>query len=67
MIKISGENQIPSKLVPLASNELSAALTMASIRFSRFPDDAKKAAVCPLDKGGPNRTVERNSLPVNVL
>ena len=27
----------------------------------------KKAAVCPLDKGEPNRTVERNFRPVSVL
>ena len=38
-----------------------------SIRNSRFPDGAKKAAVCPLDKGEPNRIVERNFRPVSVL
>ena len=38
-----------------------------SIQNSRFPDDAKKAAVCPLDKGEPNRIVERNFRPVSVL
>ena len=41
----TGEDQIPPKLVSLASNELSSALTMAincSIRNSRFPDDAKR-------------------------
>ena len=38
-----------------------------SIRNSRFPDDAKKAAVCPLDKGEPNHIVERTFHPVNVL
>ena len=68
--KSTGEDQIPPKLVFLASNELSAALTTAincSIRNSRFPDDAKKAAVCPLDKGEPNRTEERNFRPVSVL
>ena len=68
--KSTGEDQIPPKLVSLASNELSSALTMAincSIRNSRFPDDAKKAAVCPLDKGEPNRIVERNFRPVSVL
>ncbi len=68
--KSTGEDQIPPKLVSLASNELSVALTMAincSIRNSRFPDDAKKAAVCPLDKGEPIRTVERNFRPVSVL
>ena len=38
-----------------------------SIRNSRFPDDAKKAAVCPLDKEEQIRTVERNFRPVSVL
>ena len=68
--KSTGEDQIPPKLVSLASNELSAALTMAiscSIRNSSFPDDAKKAAVCPFDKGEPNRMVEWNFRPVSVL
>ena len=68
--KSTGEDQIPPKLVSLASNELSATLTTAincSIRNSRFPDDAKQVTVCPLDKGEPNRTVERNFPPVSVL
>ena len=38
-----------------------------SIQNSRFPDDAKIAAVGPLDKGQPIRTVERNFRPVSVL
>ena len=38
-----------------------------SIRNSRFPDNAKEAAACPLDKGEPHRTVERNFRPVSVL
>ena len=68
--KSTGEDQIPPKLVSLAANELTSTLTTAincSIRNSRFPNDAKKAAVCPLDKGEPNRTVERNFRPVSVL
>ena len=68
--KSTGEDKIPPKLVSLAANELTNILTMAvncSIRNSRFPNDAKKAAVCPLDKGEPNRTVERNFRPVSVL
>ena len=68
--KSTGEDQIPPKLVSLAANELTNTLTTAinsSIRNSRFPNDAKKAAVCPLDKGEPNRTVERNFRPVSVL
>ena len=68
--KSTGEDKIPPKLVSLAANELINILTTAvncSIRNSRFPNDAKKAAVCPLDKGEPNRTVERNFRPVSVL
>ena len=54
----------------LASNELSAVLTIpmnCSIQNSCFPDDATKAAVCPLDKGEPNCIVERYFHPVSVL
>ena len=68
--KSTGEDKIPPKLVSLAANELTNILTTAvncSIRHSRFPNDAKKAAVCPLDKGEQNRTVERNFRPVSVL
>ena len=68
--KSTGEDKIPPKLVSLAANELTSNLTTAincSIRNSRFPNDAKIAAVCPLDKGEPNRTVERNFRPVSVL
>ena len=68
--KSTGEDKIPPKLVSLAANELTNTLTMAincSIRNSRFPNDAKKAAVCPLDKGESDRTVERNFRPVSVL
>ena len=64
------EDKIPPKLVSLAANELTNTLTMAincSIRNSRFPNDAKKAVVCPSDKGESNRTVERNFRPVSVL
>ena len=38
-----------------------------SIRNFGFPENAKKAAVCPLDKGKSNRTAERNFHPVSVL
>ena len=38
-----------------------------SIRNFCFPNDAKKVAVCPSDKGESNRTVERNFRPVSVL
>ena len=37
------------------------------IRNSVFPQNAKTAAVCPLDKGEPIRTVEKNYRPVSVL
>ena len=38
-----------------------------SIRNFKFPQNAKTAAVCPLDKGEPVRTVERNYRPVSIL
>ena len=49
--KSTGEDQIPTKLVSLAANELTNTVTTTincSIRNSRFPNDAKKAAVYPL-------------------
>ena len=58
--KSMGEDQIPPKLVLLAADELAAPLTDAinsSIRNYRVPDNGKRAAVCPLDKGEANRTV----------
>ena len=68
--KSTGVDQIPPKLVSLAANELTVPLTNAincSIRNFRFPENAKNAAVCPLDKGESNRTAERNVRPVSVL
>ena len=68
--KSTGVDQIPPKLVSLAANELTNTLTTAincSIRNFRFPVDAKKAAVCPLDKGESNRTLERNFRLVSAL
>ena len=68
--KSTGVDQIPPKLVSLASNELAVPLSNAincSIHKFTFPQNAKTAAVCPLDKGGPIRTVERNYHPVSVL
>ena len=68
--KSTGEDKILPKLVSLAANELANALTSAinsTIRNSCFPNDAKKAAVCPLDKGEQNRPAERNFRPVSVL
>ena len=68
--KSTGVDQIPSKLVHLASDELASPLTEAincSIRNSIFPQNAKTAAVCPLDKGEPIRTAEKKYRPVSVL
>ena len=68
--KSAGEDRIPSKLVLLAADELALPLTNAinnSIRSYRFPNNAKRAAVCPLNKGEANRTVERNFRPVSIL
>ena len=68
--KSTGVDQIPPKLVSLASDDLAVPLTNAincSIRNFIFPQNAKTAAVCPLDKGEPIRTVERNYRPVSIL
>ena len=59
--KSTGEDQIPPKLALLTAEELTVPLTDAincSICNYRFPDNGKRAAVCPLDKGEANRTVE---------
>ena len=64
------EDNIPPKLVSLASVELTAPLTNAinsSIRNSQFLEREKRASVCPLDKGEQDETVERNIRPVSVL
>ena len=68
--KSTGEDKIPPKLVHLAADELTIPLTMAinnSLKYNRFPEKGKRAAVCPLDKGESNRTVEKNFRPVSVL
>ena len=68
--KSTGEDQIPPKSVSLAAAELEIPLTNAinmSIRSCKFPDKAKRVAVCPLDKGESDPTVERNFRPVSVL
>ena len=68
--KSTGEGQIPPKLVLLAADELALPLTNAinsSIRNYSFPNNGKRAAVCPLDKGEANRTVERNFRPISIL
>ena len=66
----TGEDKIPPKLVKLAAESLIAPLTNAinsSIRSSIFPDEAKRAAVTPLDKGGKDKTTMGNYRPVSVL
>ena len=68
--KSTGVDQIPPKLVSLASDDLAIPLTNAincSIRNFKFSQNAKTAAVCPLDKGEPVRNVERNYRPVSIL
>ena len=68
--KSTGEDQIPPKLVHLAADELTAPLTFAinsCLQNHRFPDRGKRTAVCPLDKGEVNHTVEKNFRPVSVL
>ena len=68
--KSTGVGPIPAKHVSLASGDLGMPLTNAinySTRNSMFAQNAKTAAVCPLDKGGPVRTVERSYRPVSTL
>ena len=68
--KSTGEDQIPPKLVHLAADELTAPLTFAinsCLQNHRLPDRGKRAAVCPLDKGEVNRTVENIFRTVSVL
>ena len=66
----TGEDKIPPKLVKLASQYLVQPLTNAinsSIRSCVFPNNAKRAAITPLDKGGKDKTVIGNYRPVSVL
>ena len=68
--KSTGVDQIPPKLVSLASDDLAVPFTKAincSIRNFIFPQNAKTAAVCPLDKSEPVGTAERNYCPVSIL
>ena len=68
--KSTGEDQIPPKLLLLASEELTIPLTDAinnSFKKCKFLDKGKRAAVTPLDKGEPVRTTEKNYRPVSVL
>ena len=68
--KSTGEDKIPPKLVHLAARELSVPLTKViniSIRNSTFPERAENAAVTPLDKGEPIRTIEKIVRPVSIL
>ena len=54
----------------LAADELALHLANAvnsCIRNHKFPGNGKRAAVCPLDKGEANRTVERNFRLVSIL
>ena len=53
----------------LAADELILPLTGAincSIRNYRFPNNGKRAAVFPVDKGEVNYTAERNFRPVSI-
>ena len=68
--KSTGEDQIPPKLVKLSGKYLIKPVTEAinsSIRSSVFPQNAKRAAVIPLDKGGIDKTTLSNYRPVSIL
>ena len=68
--KSTGDDQVPPILESLATAELEFPLTNAinmSIHSCKFPDKAKRAAVCPLDdKGESELTTERNFHPASV-
>ena len=68
--KSTGKDQIPPKLLLLASEELTVPLKDAInniFKNCKFPDKGKWAAVTPLDKSEPVCTTEKNFPPVSVL
>ena len=68
--KATGIDKIPPKLVNLSAEILSKPLTEAinnSLSKCIFPDDAKVAAVSPIDKKTENKQKISNYRPVSVL
>ena len=68
--KSTGEDQIPAKLLLLAADELALPLTNAMnncMHNHKFPENVKLTTVCPVDKRGANRRVERNFHPFSIL
>ena len=68
--KAVGIDNIPPKLIKMASNVLVPILTTAissSIENTVFPENAKVAAVVPLDKGKPDKNAISNFRPVSLL
>ena len=64
--KAPGIDNIPTKLVKLASKPLSIAINN-SIRISTFPNNAKIARVVPIDKKTDDKYVICNFRPVSIL
>ena len=65
-----GVDRIPPKLAKLAREYLVKPLKEAinsSIRHSVFPNNAKRAAVTPLDKGAKDKNSVNNYRPVSIL
>ena len=68
--KATGIDNIPPKLVKLASDVISAPLSNAinnSLSSGIFPEKAKIASVTPLDKGTTNKNTVSNFRPVSIL
>ena len=68
--KAPGIDKIPTKLVKLVSDILAEPLSIAinnSIRTSTFPNNAKIAAVVPIDKKTDDKYVISNFRPVSTL
>ena len=70
MKKATGFDNIPPKLVKFSAEILSTPLFITiiySLKYGRFPDDAKIGSVIPLGKGKPNKNEISNFRPVRIL
>ena len=70
MKKATGFDKIPPKLVKFSAEILSTPLFITiinSLKYGRFPDDAKIGSVIPLGKGKPNKNEISNFRPVRIL
>ena len=70
ILKTTGFDKIPPKLVKLSAEVLSTPLSIAinnSLKYGAFSDDAKIVSVIPLDKGKPNKNGIFNFRSVSIL